>query len=334
MDTKRLVQLIIAPMMAGKTTELLRRLGVEKATGARVVVINSIKDTRYGNTSSITTHNRQINPDLGGICVILVKFLLEVDVDEWDIIGIEEPHMHDDLREAVREWSLKKRKIVIVAGLNGDRNLNLIGDTAKLIGLCRPGMIQSLAGRCKYCLDEGNDRMNSISGYTTLKTADANLPVLSVGGDDMYINTCLRHHPDCKSKRPKGLQLIFGNNVKENSAELHHRIFSKTNGYKTLLICSDRETVPYNTGMYYSYRTMRANEDLSVVNVEDFNVIGVDEGHKMLGLNNAVRKWVLDQGKEVIVNTISSDDDYNVVGEAYKLLPLITPGSGIVTLGD
>ena len=55
-DSIASIDMIIGPMYAGKTTELLRRLSIYKEMGLRCCYINSDKDNR--SSGSFSTHNK------------------------------------------------------------------------------------------------------------------------------------------------------------------------------------------------------------------------------------------------------------------------------------
>lgn len=50
------IELIIGPMFAGKSTELLRRVRTDRVAGLGVALVKSAKDDRY-SASSVTTHD-------------------------------------------------------------------------------------------------------------------------------------------------------------------------------------------------------------------------------------------------------------------------------------
>lgn len=367
MTDNQLGQLIFGCMFAGKSTEGLRRVKFEKDTGAKVVCVNSSKDTRGQaneinetvnklnetttrplNRSGITTHNSQIAMDLGGVPVLVVNTLSEVDISKYDVILIDESHMYPDLM-IVKDWNLKHKKMVIIIALSGDRDLNPFGEASKLLGVCRPYMVNSLSGRCEYCLKEGVSRYDSVSGFTALRKADANIEVVSVGGHDTYVGVCLRHHPAAKfpllgTKEPtsgvpkrgpnihknntSGVQLIFGPNIHRNYHELIHRL---TNHKSSLFITPNLYMEDANFPAL-DFKAITTLSDIDAAYLAAYSTIGIDEAHRYTDLNETVRKWVLEYGKTVILSSLNRDDDYNTVGEAYKLIPLMAPGIGITNL--
>ena len=51
------IELVVGPMFAGKSTELLRRVRAYEARGLRVAVVKSDRDTRYGDGGEVITHD-------------------------------------------------------------------------------------------------------------------------------------------------------------------------------------------------------------------------------------------------------------------------------------
>lgn len=77
------IQLIFGPMFSGKTTELLRRVRRHKLAQRSCVVIKYIKDQRY-SAEDAATHDQVTMP------AVPCEKLSDVDVENYDIIGIDE----------------------------------------------------------------------------------------------------------------------------------------------------------------------------------------------------------------------------------------------------
>lgn len=58
MDSKGYLELIIGPMYAGKSTELIRIINRFKCLKKNIIVINHSINNRYGSTD-LTTHNKE-----------------------------------------------------------------------------------------------------------------------------------------------------------------------------------------------------------------------------------------------------------------------------------
>ena len=114
------LSIIIGPMFAGKSTELIKRI---VASDARKLVINNVIDSRYA-VSNIASHDGRKIP-----CISLEKleqiytnyhnhniYQLE-DVKE---IYIDEAQFFTDLYDVVYDLVINHRKKVVISGLDGD----------------------------------------------------------------------------------------------------------------------------------------------------------------------------------------------------------------------
>ena len=52
------IEMIIGPMFAGKSTELIRRVTRHEISGKRVLRVKYAEDNRYDNEGCISTHDR------------------------------------------------------------------------------------------------------------------------------------------------------------------------------------------------------------------------------------------------------------------------------------
>ena len=114
------IDLILGPMKAGKSTELLRRINRYLISGTSVALIKFRKDTRYSE-DHVVTHDDVVSL----IEAIPVENLMDswerID-DEVRVIGIDEGQFFPDLKDFCRE-AIKRRKKVIIAALNGKSDL-------------------------------------------------------------------------------------------------------------------------------------------------------------------------------------------------------------------
>ena len=134
---------IIGPMFSGKSSELLKRIETYKIThdSAKMCIIVSKKDTRYGE-NSIITHNKLSSENLN-ITTFSVISLKEIEdkLDNFDIIFIDEcqfididfdknvstneektTHHHNNHHRNYLDLLRSKGKKIYVAFLNGNTN--------------------------------------------------------------------------------------------------------------------------------------------------------------------------------------------------------------------
>lgn len=69
---------------------------------------------------------------------------------------------------------------------------------------------------------------------------------------------------------------------------------------------------------------------LSIVDVESYRWIFIDEGHMFSDLCDAVYKW-FNEGKHIVVSSLNGDIDLKLIGEVHKLLPIITDSPRLFT---
>jgi thymidine kinase len=175
------LQLIIGPMYAGKSTELIKIINRYKCLNKKITIINHIFNNRYGS-NGLTTHNREKIDK----CIIL-EHLQDLDKNEFenvDVIIIEELQFFDDAYNTIIDWCDNHGKIVVAAGLDGDFMRNPFGDVLKLIPHAEK--ITKLSALCKKCGD------GTLAHFTKRITNDCQTTL--VGSDDIYEAVCRKHY--------------------------------------------------------------------------------------------------------------------------------------------
>ena len=178
------LELIIGPMFAGKSTELIRRANSYVVINRNIFPINHSLNNRYGSTQ-ITTHNNSV---LGG-CTILSKLSdAEVKNEEAfkqaDVILIEELQFFEDAYLTIIDWVENKHKIVIAAGLDGDFKREPIGDVLKLIPFA--DKVKKMSALCKKCGD------GTLAHFSKRITQNSNQ--IDIGSADTYEAVCRKHY--------------------------------------------------------------------------------------------------------------------------------------------
>jgi len=178
------LELIIGPMYAGKSTELLRIINRYKCLNKKICVINHSLNNRYGSTG-LTTHNKTTFDQ----CIIIDK-LAELDETDvllgTDVIIIEELQFFGDAFEYVVKWC-DGGKTIICAGLDGDYLRNPFGDVLRLIP--HADKITKLNSLCKKC---GNGTLAHFTKrfISSSETIEKTL----VGSDEIYEAVCRAHY--------------------------------------------------------------------------------------------------------------------------------------------
>jgi thymidine kinase len=175
------LELIIGPMYAGKSTELIRIINRFKCLNKNVLVINHSINNRYGS-SSLTTHNRESFDE----CIVADK-LEDVKNNEHfnkaDVIVIEELQFFSDAYDNIVDWIDNFGKCIVAAGLDGDARKQPFGDVLRLIPHAEK--VRKLNALCKKCGD------GTKAHFSKRLTADEQ--TILVGSDDIYEAVCRKH---------------------------------------------------------------------------------------------------------------------------------------------
>jgi thymidine kinase len=179
------LELIIGPMYASKTTELIKISNRYKSIQKNILAINHKINNRYGTCNIMSHDSKELDN-----CKILTKLcqLKEDDlIDEYnkaDIIIIEELQFFEDAYEFITNATDIDHKIIIAAGLDGDSNREPFGDVLRLIPYAEK--VTKLSAFCKICQD-------GTLGYYTKRLVDNTDKVL-VGTTNEFIAVCRRHY--------------------------------------------------------------------------------------------------------------------------------------------
>ena len=204
-DVGSLEMIIFGGMFSGKTTKLTTELTTCADVGLKTLYINHSDDNRETESadSHTTTHSSQFRGLSNKITSMKVSSLLDVDVNEFDVIGIDEGQFFEDLVDTVRKWVLEDKKQIFIASLDGDFNIRPFGATHELICLCQPGGLIKLPAHCMNCLKSETPyrRMSMVpAGFTCRRkqlTESGHLPrQKDVGGADKYMAVCLKCHQE------------------------------------------------------------------------------------------------------------------------------------------
>lgn len=170
-------------MFAQKTTELLRRVRRYKSIGYKVLVINFIGDTRYGN-ECIASHDKEIEK---ACCVELLSSVDHlVRSGEYNVIAIDEGQFFADLFEYVSRWADELPVHIVVSGLDGTSERMPFGDMLRLIPHAEE--VERLSAFCSECRD---GTIAVFSKYFGEAPKDEN--GVAIGGAEAYRPVCRRH---------------------------------------------------------------------------------------------------------------------------------------------
>lgn len=231
-NIKGSIELIIGPMFAGKSTELLRRVLAAESEGAAVALVKSQKDGRY-STHEVVTHDgtRRSCHTYGQLMDFLnmpsssslrqqqciISTTLVVDFQSAGVIAIDEAQFFPDLLQFCSTAADIHGKRVIIAGLDGDFKRSKFGQILDLIPMA--DSVTKLTATCKFCEEDGlghvpalfslrlehnnkNRRSNSSSGNVDEKEEEEEEQEL-VGGAESYAPACRHHFVNLSSKEDR-----------------------------------------------------------------------------------------------------------------------------------
>lgn len=172
------IQLIIGPMWAEKTSELIRRCRRYKHAGKKCVMVKYIEDRRYSE-DFIVTHDGNKYEAIA--CKKLEDIKHQLDILDYDVMGIDEGQFYDDIVEFCEEMA-NEGKIVIVAALDGTFERKPFKRILELVPLCED--VMKLSGVCMKCGKEASfTRRNSANQGDNVK-------IIDIGGSDKYMCVC------------------------------------------------------------------------------------------------------------------------------------------------
>lgn len=178
--------LIIGPMFAQKTTYLRNILIRPSEIGKKVLYINHEDDSRcQGKTFS--THNDQLSNNNGKYTEIKLHQLSGFDVSSYDIIGIDEGQFFKDIDTVVRNWVIENKKEIYVVSLNGNYQLQNIGNVHQLIPIVNNIIL--LSALCDQCGKRGIKRDAYCSSLILNNNGSTNGKI--IGDKDKYQPLCL-----------------------------------------------------------------------------------------------------------------------------------------------
>lgn len=180
------IDLILGPMYSGKSTELIRRLTLLHDLGLKVLYVNSQLDDR--SQTSFSTHNKTI----GTLPFDNLKTtdLERLDIDEYDVIGIDEAQFFGGLVKVVLQWVEKHNKIVLATGLNGDYKREKFGEILELIPYC-----DTITKLNSYCMNCRKNKHELKVALFTQRVTNSKETIL-IGGKEAYQPVCRNCYTD------------------------------------------------------------------------------------------------------------------------------------------
>jgi thymidine kinase len=180
------LDLIMGPMFAGKSTELLRRVRRYEHAGRKCILIKWQGDTRYEAEPSgaeprgaacITTHDQHHR-----LAVSACRLSdLDAETLSADVIAIDEGQFFEDIVEFCSRLAVDR--IVIVSCLDGTFEQEPFPNISRL--LSKADTAVKLSAVCTHCKQDASFTKRKMTPGTATSTT-----MIVVGGSEMYAPCC------------------------------------------------------------------------------------------------------------------------------------------------
>lgn len=171
-----ILSLIMGPMYAGKTTNLIQLYEKFIGEGKNVIVITHSSEIRY-SIDQLSTHDKK---KINCLKYLSIKDFITKETDKItssNVILIDESQFFDDLQEVLYLVNTLC-KHVYVFGLDGDFKRNKFGNILDLVPHCDE--VKKIKAKCNLC------NADAIFSHRTSN----NSKQLLVGADDDYQSLC------------------------------------------------------------------------------------------------------------------------------------------------
>lgn len=178
------LQLILGPMFAGKSSELLGTVRKYNAIGWPSLVVTHSFDIRYSDKPEIVSHDADRHPAYA--TQNLAEIFTLPEYIHSRLLIIEEAQFFKNLKDYVLQAVEGHGKDVICVGLDGDADRKPFGEILELIPYC-----DSVVKRHAFCRRCATPTP-ALFTYRTRQTDD-NEQIL-VGGAETYEPLCRKHY--------------------------------------------------------------------------------------------------------------------------------------------
>lgn len=177
------IEVVVGPMFAGKTEELLRRVRRALIGRRRVEVFTHALDTRPG-AGKVASHAGLEHPSRAVRSAAEIPRMVP---PETDVVAIDEAHFFDDDLVSIAHGLAARRHVVIVAGLGVTFAGRPFPPLPSLMAVAE--RVDKLTAICAVCGEEAafHQRIAPASVSETQLVAE------HVGGAEKYEARCRRH---------------------------------------------------------------------------------------------------------------------------------------------
>lgn len=178
------IECITGSMFSGKSEELIRRLKRGMYAKQKVVVFKPTIDDRY-HKEKVVSHNGNA---IEAINIKRAEEILEQDLSEVDVIGIDEVQFFEESVVAIAQDLAEQGHRVIVAGLDMDFRGKPFEPMPQLMAVSE--LVTKLQAVCAVCGAPASRTQRLING----RPAKEDDPIIMVGADESYEPRCRAHH--------------------------------------------------------------------------------------------------------------------------------------------
>jgi thymidine kinase len=185
-------------MFSKKSTKISAELTTFADLGKKCLFVNHVIDERAESLSTvddgfISLHSSSSFHLSPLIDKIKVERLSDIDVKSYDVIAVDECQFFSDLVDIICQWVDEQGKTVLCAGLDGDANRNVFGQTLFLIP--HADKVSKLRAKCIRCLQENQAPLPIVNKAPfTIRTAKQSGEKILVGGSEYYTPACRFHY--------------------------------------------------------------------------------------------------------------------------------------------
>ncbi|MFP4078117.1 MAG: thymidine kinase [Candidatus Izemoplasmataceae bacterium] len=186
------LEVIVGPMFAGKTEELLRRIRRLEYARQNVVVFKPGIDDRY-DENSIISHNKTRAQSIN---IDAAEEIFDHIDSTTDVVAIDEVQFLDDAILDVIDFLVQKGKVVMTSGLD----LDFRGEPFSFVPIlmARAEYVMKLSAVCVKCGAPATRTQRIIDG----KPAKYYDPVVMIGASESYEARCRHCHKVYRKPAP------------------------------------------------------------------------------------------------------------------------------------
>ena len=187
------IETITGSMFSGKSEELIRRLRRGIYAKQKVIVFKPAIDDRYHKEKVVSHDGNEIE----AINISTSREILNQDLDDVDVIGIDEVQFFDGEIVNIVEQLAKNGYRVVVAGLDMDFRGEPFEPMPKLLAVSE--QVTKLQAVCAVCGSPSSRTQRLING----EPAKIDDPIILVGANESYEPRCRAHHIVAPSENEK-----------------------------------------------------------------------------------------------------------------------------------